>query len=199
MPKNLRDPKYISRAKSLRTLEAKHLEIIEHLVYGLDRPHPDLPGLQLGQPLSVESAATALKVRRAYIRKLLAEPIFKSAYSRAMKDRREAATPRAIAKLEQMLDEPKASDVIRAAKILLGEDAKGFGVNVKVNNQTNVAQTIRPGYVLRLPPDIPTPHTIEERPRPSIGNPSLASPLGAEPEPDSPAEPSFRPFRPYSR
>jgi hypothetical protein len=39
---------------------------------------------------------------------------------------------------------------LKASLAVLGEEAKGVSVNVQVNNQTNLAQTIRPGYVLDL-------------------------------------------------
>jgi hypothetical protein len=61
-----------------------------------------------------------------------------------------------VAALGELLDwqgEGRAADAnvrANAAKTIMGEDAKGFSVNVNVATQANVTNDIRPGYVLDL-------------------------------------------------
>lgn len=160
----MRDPKGLARMVPLLRLESQHLAVIDLLVNGLDRPLKALPDVPLGMPLSVETAATALEMRRAYIRRLLEDRLFKATYDKAVAAKRAALAPRAIQAIAELIDwqgHNEAADAgvrLKAAALALGDDAKGgLSVNVQFNNQL----AIRPGYVVRLPPDAPLPQTIE--------------------------------------
>jgi hypothetical protein len=147
----------LKNAKPLAALTPKHEQVLGLLVHGGD----------VGGPLSVNEVAERLKVRRAYVRDLLTDPLFKTKYNAALADARAALAPQAIAKIGELIEwkgEGKAADAnvaLNASKTALGEDAKGFSVNVQVNNQTNIANQIKPGYVLDLSALKPEPQTIE--------------------------------------
>jgi hypothetical protein len=141
-----------------RILKPNHTqsELIRLMVDGLDWGDPRLPeGKAPGVPLNIEQAAHIAGVQQRYVRQIMAQPAMQAAFKTALANRRGTAAPRAIAALEAIVEAPvitpKPSDIIAAARTLLGEEAtKGTTVNVAV--QTNVATGDRPraGYVIRL-------------------------------------------------
>jgi len=146
------------RKQPLAELGPKHEQVLSLLVHGIEHRDSRINGGDhpVGQPLSVAQVADLLKVRRAYVRDLMSDALFKTKYNAALSDARVALAPAAIAKIGELIEwkgEGKAADAnvaLNASKTALGEDAKGFSVNVQVNNQTNIANAIRPGYVLDL-------------------------------------------------
>lgn len=142
----------------LKVLTPQMEQALTLLVHGIEHRDSRLNGGDhpVGVPLGVHQVADLLKVRRAYVRDLMADPLFKTKYNAALSDARVALAPSAIAKIGELIEwkgEGKAADAnvaLNASKTALGEDAKGFSVNVQVNNQVNNATTIRPGYVLDL-------------------------------------------------
>lgn len=142
-------------AKRILKPDKRQEEFIALMVDGLDCQDARLGGLKpLGVPLSLDEAAQVIGIRMRHARRWLADPVIKAAMAKAVADRRGAAQPMVLAQLELIagspIVDPKPSDIIKAGQILLGEDSKGFSVNVQVNNQTNIANPIRPGYVLDL-------------------------------------------------
>ena len=128
---------------NLRELTAKHALIVEKLVYGLDRPHLGLC-LEAGVPLTPIQCADALNLKRRYVRRLLLEPVFQSAISKALNAKRNAAHPRALHKMIELLDHEDSLNKtagatlrLKAAQAVLGDSAPGMSVTV--NNQTNIA------------------------------------------------------------
>lgn len=161
----MRDPKGIINSKPLLRLEAQHLDVVDALVWGLEAPDDRLPGIEPGQPLSVASAATFLDMRRAYIRRLLEDRLFRATYDKAVSAQRSALAPEAIAAIGELIDwqgEGAAVDAgvrLRAAALALNDEkAAALNVNVQLNNQL----TFKPGYVVRLPPGDPLPATIHD-------------------------------------
>lgn len=142
----------------LTALTPRHEQVLALLVHGLEYRDSRLNGGDhpVNQPLGVNQVAELLKVRRAYVRDLISDPLFKSKMQAAIANQRAALAPQAISTMAEVMttvgDNTPADRRVRldAAKTIMGEDAKGFSVNVQVNNQTNNNTTIRPGYVLDL-------------------------------------------------
>ena len=108
----------------------------------------------MGQPLSLEDAATALGLRRRNARQIFETPAFRKMLNAKIVDLRVGAHPRMIRNMIDIANDPgegTAADRtvgLKASLAVLGEQAKGVTVNVGV--QTHVAADIRPGYVLDL-------------------------------------------------
>jgi len=165
--KRERGLRYLPPAGSLRELTPKHRAIIVLLVHGLDRPHAAFPNLAVGQPLTANECADVLGLRRKYVRRLLNEAVFRTELNAAAHALRASAVPKALRQMIDLMDwqgDGRAADAkvrLEAAKAILGEDGASLSVNVNVASQTNVG--IRPGYVLRLPPE-PAPSTLDAKP-----------------------------------
>jgi hypothetical protein len=149
-----------SRYKQLRAigqveLGARHRLLAELIVFGTDHRRTERLGLPLNEPLTLEQAAAVLNIKRRNARQIFSLPAFQKMLTQAIGDLRSGARPRAIKTLIDMMTDEGAGTAadkavrIKAAMALLDE-GKGVSVNVQVNNQTNLAQTIRPGYVLDL-------------------------------------------------
>jgi hypothetical protein len=111
---------------------------------------PAFPGL----PLSLEAVLGLIYQAAKCASDLRGTRLQEAAHCR---DRRSSCRlARMVHTMIKIADEPgdgTAADRtvrLKAALAVLGEEAKGVSVNVQVNNQTNLAQTIRPGYVLDL-------------------------------------------------
>jgi hypothetical protein len=130
--------------------------LLGYLTYGIEEPDPDHPDIPTDRPLGPYQAAAILGVRRTYVRATIANPVFKVEMARAAADARAALQPKAVATLGALLDwegsgsSADANVRATAAKTILGDEVKSPAVNVSV--QANVATAIRPGYVVRLPP-----------------------------------------------
>jgi hypothetical protein len=154
--KRERGQRYLPPPGTLQELHPRHLLVIERMVHGIDRPHAAHPEITPGRPLTAAQAADTLGFRRRYVRRLLQEPVFVTALNKAVAGLRAGAVPAAINRLIELVEwqgEGRAADAkvrMDASKAVLGEDAGRLSVNVQVTNQTNVANAIRPGYVLDL-------------------------------------------------
>jgi hypothetical protein len=136
------------------TLTPRAQVVLGFLTYGIDKPDPGHPDIPTGRPLGPYQVADILGVRRSYVRRLIADPVFKMEMVRATADARAALQPKALHVLAENMDwigDDKAADAnvrANAAKAILGEDLKGSSVNVQMTTQTN----FRPGYIVQLPP-----------------------------------------------
>jgi hypothetical protein len=111
----------------LERLTEKHQLVLAHLVYGSD----------FDKPMSVEETADRLRVRRRYIRGLLADALFKAEYQRMIEVARLLLTPRAVDVLGKLLgweDQSKASGArvrLKAALAILDDRKAKVEVNTK--------------------------------------------------------------------
>lgn len=161
-----RNLRYLPPAGSLRELTPKHRAIIDLLVHGLSGPHAAFPNLAVGQPLTANECADVMGLRRKYVRRLLNEGVFRTELNAAAHALRASAVPKAVKQMIDLMDwqgEGRAADAkvrLEASRAILGEDASGLSVNVNVATQNNIG--IRPGYIIRLPPDLPPPRALSE-------------------------------------
>ena len=134
-------------------LPARARYVLGYMVYGVDEPVDGKPHIPVGKPLGAHQIAELLGVRRRYLYSLLADATFKTELAAALAQKRQGYAAKAIDRIGEIIDSPNESAALNASKAILGEDAKGPVVNVSVATQTNVG-AIRPGYVIRLPPDL---------------------------------------------
>jgi hypothetical protein len=103
----------------LERLTEKHRLVLSHLVFGGG----------FGKPMSIEETAERLRVRRRYIRDLLADPLFIAEYRRMIEVARLLLAPRALHRLRDLLDwqgQGKAADArvrLKAAIVILDGSA----------------------------------------------------------------------------
>jgi hypothetical protein len=106
--------------------------VLGYLRYGIEEPDPDHPDIPTGRPLGPYQVADILGVRRSYIRRLIADPVFKTEMARAMADARAALQPKALHVLAENMDwigDDKAADAnvrANAAKAILGKTSKAL-------------------------------------------------------------------------
>ena len=130
--------------------------LCEYMVHGTAHSRAARLGLPTNEPLSLEQAAAVLDIRRRNARQIFATPAFRRLYAASIADVRSGAHARMVHNMVRIANEPgqgTAADrnvQLKASQAVLGEEAKGLCVNVQVNNQTNLNQTVRPGYVLDL-------------------------------------------------
>jgi hypothetical protein len=136
-------------------LPARARYALGYLVHGLDDPVEGKPHIPVGRPLSPQHVAELLGVRRRYVLNLLSDPIFKTEFNAALALKRQAATPEALHRITEIVGSDNEVVALRAAQTIVGDDTRGPSVSVNV--QTNVGAPIRPGYVIRLPPDLTQP------------------------------------------
>jgi hypothetical protein len=170
-PRNLPSPYKQRRAAGEIALTERHGRLAELMVFGLDTPDDRLPEVAVGQPLSLEDAATALGQRRRNARQIFETPVFRKMLTAKIADLRASAHPRMIRNMIDIANDPgegTAADRtvrLKASLAVLGEQAKDGGVTVNVGVQANIAADIRPGYVLDLSalhePRNPAAATIE--------------------------------------
>ncbi len=164
-------PRALSQYKQKRavgeTREQFEARRLAHLmVFGLDEPDPRFPEIEAGVP-SLSNAAKLLGIRWPTARLISDSAGYQRVHAEMMVALRNGAKPKALHRIIGLVDERgdgKAADrkvQLEAAKTVLGEDAKGVSVNVNVNTQVNT--DFRPGYVILLRADAPTPSTIEAR------------------------------------
>ena len=135
MKENTNSRKALKGQKPLVELTDLHRTIIGRLVYG----EPDAKECK---PQSVAEIADALKIRRAHIRDLMGEPLFKAEVARQTDNLRKGAHPEAVQTMIGLLkwagNTPADANVkLNAAKAVLGDDVKN--PSVTVNNQVNIA------------------------------------------------------------
>jgi hypothetical protein len=143
------------RAAGEVALTERDGRLAEIMVFGLDALDDRLPEVAVGQPLSLEDAATALGLRRRNARQIFATPAFRKMLNEKIVELRTSAHPRMIRNMIDIANDPgegTAADRtvrLKASLAVLGEQAKEGGVTVNVGVQNNVGN-IRPGYVLDL-------------------------------------------------
>jgi hypothetical protein len=153
-------------------LPARARYVLGYLVFGIDSPIPNRPDIPVGKPLTVAQVSELLGVRRSYVRGWLADQTFKLEFAAALAQVRQGHAPTAISRIAELMASESEGVALRAAQAMLGEDVKAPAVSVTVNNQTNLAAQIRPGYIVRLPADLqvsrnaecPASHTRETLP-----------------------------------
>ena len=158
MPNQLIKQRKPSRAgQTLTSLNERHREIIDLLVYGID-----------GKLLTTNQIAERLRMRPGYVHGLMSDPLFRSQHDLAWQIKRDAAKPAALNKIIETVHrhgEGAVADArlqLDAAKTILGDEVKSSpAVNVQINNQVGVQ--FKPGYVIRLPAQ-PEQPMIEAQP-----------------------------------
>jgi hypothetical protein len=134
-------------------LSARARYALGYLIHGVDEPIPGKPDIPVGRPLSPSAVAELLGVRRRYVLGLMSDPTFKTEFNAALALKRQAATPAALHRITEIVGSKNEGVALRAAQTIVGDDTRGSSVNVNVL-QNNVDAEIRPGYVIKLPPDI---------------------------------------------
>jgi hypothetical protein len=132
-------------------LPARARYALGYLVHGIDDPVEGKPHIPVGRPLSPAHVAELLGVRRRYVLNLMSDPIFKTEFNAALALARQAATPRALHRMTQIVESENEGVALRAAQAIVGEEKAALNVNVAVSNQ------IRPGYIIRMPAEIAAP------------------------------------------
>jgi hypothetical protein len=134
-------------------LPARARYVLGYMTYGIEEPVPGKPHIPIGKPLGVAQIAELLGVRRRYVQSLLADATFRTELATAIAQMRQGYAAKAINRIAEIIDSPNEGVALRAAQAIIGDDAKGSTVNLSVATQTNVHADIKPGYVLKLPPD----------------------------------------------
>lgn len=124
------------------------------MVFGLDGEVARKHGLEPGKALAPQTVADHFHVRRAYVRNIMADPLFKAEMAQMIATKRLGYMPHSLDRIAELVDCDNESVALRASETILGERGSNAGVSVTVNNQTNVATAIRPGYVIRLPAEL---------------------------------------------
>jgi hypothetical protein len=136
--------------KRARPLAAGVRAAVKLLVWGAE-------GDEGRRPATLAEAAAAGSMRvdtlRRWLRRQDARNLI-AAEKRALLAWATAANPQALMSIRDTSQNDAAR--VRAALALeeLEAPRDGKGISVTVNNQTNVATQIRPGYVVRLPSDL---------------------------------------------
>ena len=138
----------------IAALTDKHRRIAAAMVYGLDGKVAEKYGLEAGKPLAPQTVADHFRVRRAYVRTLLADPLFKAEMAAQMANKRLGLMPEALERVANIMRSPNEPIALKASETILGETTRNQGVTVNVSQQTALfTAPIKPGYVLRLPVD----------------------------------------------
>lgn len=130
---------------SLTELNDRHRQIIALMVYG-DKTGKAMTGNQVAEHLGM---------RPGYVASLLADPIFRVEFERAIQAKVIAHKPEAIERQVELMRSLNESVALGATKAIRDDGVKpNINVGVQVNNQ---AVSVRPGYAYRLP----QPKTID--------------------------------------
>jgi hypothetical protein len=76
MMKDLKNVPATKRSTNM-ALTPRAQMVLGYLVHGIDEPDPEHPDIPTGKPLGRYQVAAILRVRQAYIRGLVSEPVFK--------------------------------------------------------------------------------------------------------------------------
>lgn len=147
--------------KPIKELDDRGLKMVEAMTFGVDEAEAAALGVAPYQPLPLEKAADASGLKRRNARWLYTQPVFLSAYSKALANVRSSHKARAVATMAAIMDDPGenlAADRtvrLKAAQALMGEEGKSGGptVNLQINN----GPTLMPGVVVRLPATAASP------------------------------------------
>lgn len=164
--------KSLSKRAPMIELDAKGRLLIEYLTIGCRHPHisqytrksptemdPDRRRpLEPGEPLTLEEACDALRIRRRYGRWIASQKVFQHELAKALQQMRDGHRAEALNTVVSVMRNPgegKAADKkvqIQAAGMILG-DAVGPAPAKPV--QVNVGVNLQPGIVIRLPAHLP--------------------------------------------
>lgn len=135
----------------MTALSDKGRMILAALVYGLDGKMAEKHGVTPNKALSPYQVADIYKLRRAYVRWLMAEPVFRAEFNQALAIRKQAYIPHAIDRMAELVDSDNEPVAFKAAECMIGDVKPSLAVNVQVNT----AIALKPGYVIRLPAENP--------------------------------------------
>jgi hypothetical protein len=134
-------------------LNSRMLRMIQLMAYG-NEDDPE------HTPYDVADAAKAVGYQARAGRALMNAQIFSAALAaevEAMRRGEHARSLRTIVNIRDEVGENTAADRrvrLEASRTLIGGD-EGKGLEVNVNVQSNTLNAIRPGYIVRLPADLP--------------------------------------------
>lgn len=157
--------------KPLVALDARGKLLIEYLVEGCRHawisqytraaPTPDDPDrrvpIEPGQPLTLNEAADALRMRRRNVRWIASQPLFQRELAKALQQFRDGHKAEALRKVvDVMRDDGDGSAATKkvqlsAASMLLGDQV---GPPAREPVTVNVGVQLSPGVVIRLPPGV---------------------------------------------
>ena len=144
----------------LVALNDKGRAILAAMVYGLEGKMAAKHGVEPGKGLGVNQVADAFRIRRRYVRSLLLDPVFSAELARAVNAKQQAHTPEALDRTISLMRSEDERIALKACQDIRGASKQGLNVNVGV--AVNSYDGIRPGYVIKLPPDL--------EPAPAIGS-----------------------------
>lgn len=129
----------------LKSLNERHYRIINKMVYS---------------KMTADQVALELRVKAAWVRALVQDPLFRAEFDRTLQAKRDAMKPAALDRQGELVNSEDEHIALGATKAILS-DGKGSGVSVNVGIQNTVNQTTNvAGYVVRLPAKA-EPVTIE--------------------------------------
>jgi hypothetical protein len=153
--------------KPIKELDDRGLKMVEAMTFGVDEAEAAELGVAPYTPLPIEKAADASGLKRRNARWLYTQPVFLSAYSKALANVRSSHKARAVATMAAIMDEPGENTAadrtvrLKAAQALIGDSESKAGTNINITNQT---LNLTAGVVVRLPSDVPvTP--LEQQPK----------------------------------
>ena len=147
--------------KPLKELDNRGLKMVEAMTYGVDEHEAAEHGVQPYHPLSLEKAADVSGLKRRNARWIYSQPVFLSAYSKALSQVRTSHKARAVATMAAIMDDPGENSAadravrLKASQAIMGDESKG-GVTVNANITNNTALQLSPGIVIRLKSEAPT-------------------------------------------
>jgi hypothetical protein len=131
-----------------KSVDGEEIEVVEEY----QRP------LACHEPLSLEEGCDFLRIRRRQGRDLCRQALFVGELNKAVAAMKASERPRSLATLVEIRDDTSdpsaAARKVRlaAATTPLGEDGDGKRGGTNVNVNVDVGVQIRPGYMVRLPP-----------------------------------------------
>jgi hypothetical protein len=132
------------------SLNDRHRMILAALVYGFDGAMAAKHNVTPNKALNQHQVADIHKLRRAYVRWLMADPLFRSEFNQALAIRRQAYVPHAIDRIGELIDSNNQTIALRASESMIGDVKPGLSVNVAVQTNLGGPATPRAGYVIRL-------------------------------------------------
>lgn len=142
--------------KPIKELDDRGLRMVEAMTFGVDDVEAAKLGVAAYQPLPIEKAADAAGLKRRNARWLYTQPVFLSAYSKALSQVRSSHKARAVATMAAIMDDPGENSAadravrLKASQAIMGDAEGKSGTNVSVTlNQNTVNLTA--GIVVRLP------------------------------------------------
>jgi hypothetical protein len=149
--------------RPLVALNDKGRAILAAMVYGLEGKMAEKNGVEPGKGLGVNQVADVFRLRRRYVRSLLLDPLFSAELARAVNAKQQAHTPEALDRTISLMRSEDERVALKACQDIRGAGRQGLNVSVGVAVAPHVG--IRPGYVIKLPPELePAPAIENETP-----------------------------------